>query len=51
MKFKWTKIEEDVSIKIKWIVAQNVLLSYPNLKKEVKMYTDVSNLQLLAVIR
>ena len=33
MKFKWIKIEQDVFEEIKWIVARDILSSYPYFNK------------------
>ena len=49
-KFKWTKIKQDAFDKIKWIVARDNLLIYPDFNKAFKMYTDASAFQLGAFI-
>ena len=50
MKFKWTKIKQDSFKEIKPLVAHNTLLDYPVFNQECKIHTNVSNLQLWAVI-
>ena len=41
-KFKWKNVEQDTFEKIKWIVARNTLLTYPDFNKTFKMHTDAS---------
>ena len=50
MKFKWTKIKQDVFKEIKRIVACDVLLAYPYFNEWFKIHTDASNFQVGAVI-
>ena len=47
---KWTKSEQYAFEKIKWIVARNTLLTYPDFNENIKIHTDASNLKLGAVI-
>jgi hypothetical protein len=49
-KWSWGEIDQMVSNTIKKIVAKEVLLSYPDFTKLFQMYTDVSHLQLGAII-
>ena len=49
-KFKWTQVKQDAFEKIKRIVARDNLLTYPNLNKAFKIYTNSSTFKLGAVI-
>ena len=49
--FKWTQIKDDALEKIKWIVAQDNLLNYPEFNETFKIRTDARAFQLGAVIR
>ena len=42
MKFKWTKIEQDALDEIKWIVACDNLLTYPDFSEEFKIHNGDS---------
>ena len=50
VKFIWTKIEQYVFEEIKRILAHGVLLDYPDFNVEFNIHTNVSDLQLGAVI-
>jgi len=50
VKFKWTDIEQAAFNKIKQIVGQEMLLSYPDFNKPFDIYTDASHTQLGSVI-
>ena len=43
VKFKWTKIEQDAFKEIKWILACNTLLDYPDFNKEFKIHSNASD--------
>ena len=49
-KFKWTKVEQDASDKIKRVVERNTLLTYPDFNETFKIYSDAIVFQLGAVI-
>ena len=50
-KFKWTDLEQKTfGQKIKKVLAQNTILTYPNFKLPFEIHTDASDLQLGAVI-
>ena len=48
--FKLTEVEQDDFNKIKWIVARNTLLTYPDFIEAFKIHTDASTFQLGAFI-
>ena len=50
VKFKWTKAEQDTFDEIKWIVACDNFLIYPDFNEGFKIHTDATNFQLGAVI-
>ena len=50
VKFIWTKIEQYLFEEIKRILAHGVLLDYPDFNVEFNIHTNVSDLQLGAVI-
>ena len=50
VKFKWTAIEKNRFDKIKWIVARNILLSYPDFKKWFYIHINARKFQLCAFI-
>ncbi|MGH7974221.1 MAG: reverse transcriptase/ribonuclease H family protein, partial [bacterium] len=50
VRWKWTQDAQDAFDKIKRIVCQDVLLSYPDFSKPFHIYTDASGSQLGAVI-
>ena len=50
VKFEWTDVEQMAFDKIKQIVGQETLLSYPDFKLPFKIHTDASHTQLGAVI-
>ena len=46
MKFKWTKIEQYAFGEIKWIVADDTLLTYLDFNEEFKIHINARNFQL-----
>ena len=46
VKFKWTKIEQDVLEEIKRILSYNNLLPHPYFNEEFNIYTNASKFQL-----
>ena len=49
-KFKWTQVEQYVFHEIKWILARDTLLTYPDYNETFKSHTNYSAFQLGAVI-
>ena len=50
MKFRWTKIIQEMFEEIKRIAERNFLLSYPNYNEAFKIQSKSSNLKLGSVI-
>ena len=46
VKFKWTDVEDNISIAMKKIVGHDVLLSYPKSREEFVIHTYASKMQI-----
>ena len=49
-KFKWTQVKQDNFDEIKWIVARDNLLTYPDSNEAFKIHTNASAFQVGTVM-